>query len=210
MIDGFPTVEEIGAWASNINEENRAKVEELSVLAKTARANANTAMSDSNQAVYLGDERVAKLEAVETALRAAKKAYGIQVKIARLSYDASSPFKKEYTVGETFDMTGLVITVEYDDGSKEHADLSKMTLVTDRPLTALDQTVTLSGYGRTINILVKVTGSAPSGGETNSSTSSESSQEQGGCGSTVATFAAVCALGAVSVMMARKRKENRE
>ena len=210
LIDGFPTVEEIGVWASNINEENRAKVEELSVLAKTARANANTAMSDPNQAVYLGDERVAKLEAVETALRAAKKAYGIQVKIARLSYDASSPFKKEYTVGETFDMTGLVITVEYDDGSKEHADLSQMTLVTDRPLTALDQTVTLSGYGRTINILVKVTGSAPSGGETDSSTSSENSQEQGGCGSTVASFAAVCALGAVSVMMARKRKENRE
>ena len=210
LIDGFPTADEIMAWAENINDENKAKVEALATDAKTARAYANTALSDEAQAEYLGAERVTKLESVETALRAAKKAYGIEVKIARLSYDKNSPFKQEYLVGETFDMSALVITVEYDDGSKETADLSKMTLVTNRPLTALDQVVTLSGYGRTINILVSVKENAPGSGEDNSSSSSEVSEEKGGCKSSIASFAAVCALGAVGVMMARKRKENRE
>ncbi|MBQ8352428.1 MAG: leucine-rich repeat protein [Clostridia bacterium] len=210
LIDGFPTADEIMAWAENINDENKAKVEALASDAKTARAYANTALSDEAQAEYLGAERVTKLESVETALRAAKKAYGIEVKIARLSYDKNAPFKQEYLVGETFDMSGLVITVEYDDGSKETADLSKMTLVTNRPLTALDQVVTLSGYGRTINILVSVKENAPGGGEDNSSSSGEVSEEKGGCKSSIASFAAVCALGAVGVMMARKRKENRE
>ena len=210
LIDNFPTADEISSWAENISDENKAKVEELALKAKTARAYANAALSDETQAEYLGAERVAKLESVETALRAAKKAYGIEVKITRLSYDENSAFKKDYLVGETFNMSGLVITIDYDDGSKETADLSKMTLVTNRPLTALDQVVTLSGYGRTINILVNVTENAPSGGEGDASSGGEVSQEKGGCKSSMASVAAVCVLGAVGVMMARKRKENRE
>lgn len=155
-IDGFPSVDEINTWKNNKTDENRAKVESLAVLAKQTRAYVNMALLDGVQTGYLTQARVDALQAVEMALREAKNAYGIEVKITRLSYDANADFKKVYAVGETFDMTGLVVTIEYDDGSIEVADLSKMTLVSNQPLTKLDQTVTLSGYGRTINIVVSV------------------------------------------------------
>ena len=155
-IDAFPAVSEINAWASNKTDENRAKVEELSAIAKQTRAYVNMALADARQTEYLTMERVSTLSSVETALRAAKNAYGITVKISRLSYDQNSNYKKTYVEGETFDMTGLVISIEYDDGSIETADMSQMTLVTTKPLTKLDKVVTLSGYGREIGIMVSV------------------------------------------------------
>ncbi len=155
-IDAFPSVSEINAWASNKTEENRVMVENLSAIAKQTRAYVNMALSDARQTEYLTMERVSVLSSVETALRAAKNAYGITVNISRLSYDQNSNYKKTYVEGEMFDMTGLVISIEYDDGSIETADMSKMTLVTTKPLTKLDKVVTLSGYGREIGIMVSV------------------------------------------------------
>ena len=97
-------------------------------------------------------------------------------------------------------MTGLKITVEYDDGSKEEADLSKMTLITG-PLTLNNRTVTLTGYGMEIGILVSVTE-----GEATPDTPVEG--EKKGCGSVVYAPVGCFVILAAAMVIRKKRKEN--
>lgn len=226
LITSFPTVEVILALGETVNEETRASIEELSQQAKTARAYVNAALMDEEQAEYLGDANVATLESVETALRAAKKAHGITVAISRLSYETTSEFKQQYYVGETFEMAGLIIVIEYDDGSKETADLSQMTLLTDRPLKTTDSVVQLSGYGKEMSIVIKVTqapapenpddGNEGNGGAEDSTPSetpdSSNGEESGkkGCGSVISSVSGLFVLAVVGGVLLKKRKEERE
>ena len=200
LIDEMPDSEELASWLTwdPADAEKRAAVEELSAKAKQARAYVERVLLDEVQSSYLGTQPIEKLEAVETQLRRIKAHFGIAVKVYRLTYDPTS-YKKEYKAGETFDMTGLKITVEYDDGSKEEADLSKMTLVTG-PLTLNNRTVTLTGYGMEIGILVSVTE-----GDVTPDTLVE---EKGGCGSLVGVPVCGLAVLAVAMVIRKKRKEN--
>ena len=221
-IDGFPSEAEILALGETMTEENKATVIALADEAKQTRTYVNAILLDEVQANYLTTARIGLLEKVETALRSVKKTYGITVNVARLSYDKEADFKKDYLVGETFDTTGLVITVEYDDGSMETADMNKMTLLTSGALTATDKVVTLSGYGKQISIVINVTkpaeggngsgdsGNTDSSGSVSDSGNSDEGQQDGGCKSTVAPVGLVALVGAVGVALVRKRKERRE
>ncbi len=116
----------------------------------TARIYYNNVMLDAAQAAYVTEETTAKLLAVESALRAAKARFGIPVSISSLRLSADSTHKTQYVVGETFDMTGVVVIVVYDDYSTEVASFDELTLLTTKPLSKLTQYVEVSCRGKVL------------------------------------------------------------
>ncbi len=132
IINDLPTVDEVKAMMSwNVNDANNlAKVQELSALMKTARGYYKNALMNEGQKGFITEELETTMLEVETELRAVKKRFGIKTRINQLLVAADSTHKAQYNVGETFDMNGLSIIVEYDDYSQETADSSKLTLLT--------------------------------------------------------------------------------
>lgn len=65
------------------------------------------------------------------------------------------PLKTTYTVGETFDKTGMVVTADYDDGTTKV--ITDYTVNPSRSFTASDKSVTISYEGKSaaLNITVK-------------------------------------------------------
>lgn len=154
-IESLYGVDVVKGWNSlPVNEENTAMVLAFSAQVQNARRLLDN-VKDAAQLAFIGDENVAKLSAVEMALREVKAHFNIAVSVTRLDYDESS-YKSNYVEGETFDMTGLKITVIYDDGSTMEADPAELTLKTTEPLTVYDRTVTIQGYGKEIRLLVNV------------------------------------------------------
>ena len=81
--------------------------------------------------------------------------------LTELRYDPAG-YKSTYVEGEMFDMTGLVITFVYDDGSEEIAAPGEYELVDARPLATYDQAVTIASTnemganGRPVQTRVRV------------------------------------------------------
>ncbi len=121
--------EEVESWINLENTPaNLAKVTEFSESVKTAHRILNNTTS-SQQLEFMGEDRIAKLTAVEEALKPVKAKFGITVKISSISVDGSSKHKSEYVNGEKFDMTGLVLRVVYDDYSVETvSDLTDVSI----------------------------------------------------------------------------------
>lgn len=127
----LPSAAEVESWTQlAVTEENKAMVMRVSDNVKTARQYYNNAMKKDGQQQFISDELAEKLTAVESKLRAVKAHFGIVSKISSVSAAESSTHRTEYTVGETFDMTGLVVEIVYDDYSTEIAGESQLTLVT--------------------------------------------------------------------------------
>jgi hypothetical protein len=127
----------------------------------------------------LGDENVTKLLAIESALKSVKEKFGIAASVSSLSVSADSTYKSAYKEGETFDTTGLIVIVNYDDYSSEVADMSKLTLTStySGPLNVFYRYVELSGYGKTVQVSITVT--AASVDDDNNSGSGEGSGNGG-------------------------------
>lgn len=67
----------------------------------------------------------------------------------------NQPLKTTYTVGETFDKTGMVVTADYDDGTTEV--ITDYEVKPSGSLAAGDKSITISYEGKsaTLNIIVK-------------------------------------------------------
>ncbi len=215
-IEALPGADEISGWLNwEVNATNKAKLEELIENVKRARRLYGN-ITGEQQLAFVGSELTEKLVSVETVMRELKTKFSIPLVISDIRYNDG--YKKEYTEGESFDTTGLVLTIVYDDGSTEIADLSRLTLVyPDGTLTQYDAEVRFSyrygdgaGEVKTVRLPIKVT----SGGEGGSS-ELPGDQTEGDGSSTVlvivivAVSLIVVAGGAfAAVMYLRKKKGN--
>ena len=132
----------VKGWLSlALTDANKAMVQSFADTVKLAHVNYNAIAKDDAQLKLLGEKNKTKLFAVEEALREVKKYFGIQVKMTSAECAETSTHRAQYAVGETFDMTGLLVTIIYDDFSTEIVDASKLTLKNQAPLTKLDNYV---------------------------------------------------------------------
>lgn len=161
-IESLLSVEEINAWNSlTVNGENRATVQAFSDKVKAAHASYNN-ITGAKQLELLGSDNVARLLAVENALKPVKERFGITAKATTLTISGESTHKTKYTEGETFDMTGLVIVVTYDDYSTETVYASSGEIVlTSRydgvPLRITNRYVEVTVRGVTAMVAIDVT-----------------------------------------------------
>ncbi len=167
MIEGFEySAETVRSWTNlENNAENKKMVEDFAAQVKEAHRLLNE-LNDRiknnivNQKQYelLGEDTVAKLTSVESALRDVKAHFGIKVNATSLKLSSTSTHKTEYKTGEKFDMTGLALIVVYDDYSEELADMSKISLKAEYSgaLDSLYRYVEVEGYGVTLRVNVTV------------------------------------------------------
>lgn len=166
-IEGLESAETVAGWSAwEVNPENTAKLTAFSDRVKEARRLYGNITGEA-QLAFVSAEQIGKLEAVETALRSLKEAFGIQVSISDIK--PVDGYKKEYIEGEEFDLGSLQLTLVYDDGSTAPADMSRVTLLTTGGLTVYDYEVMLSyRYGessdevKTLYVTVDVTASGTS------------------------------------------------
>ncbi len=128
------SMDTIIAWATW--DSNDAQVKEDVVacgeLIKELRSTYEILSKDAGQSAFV-TEKEEDLVAVEDAIRAAKANFGVIVKLKEtggIRVDRTS-FKTEYLVGETFDMTGMQITLVYEDGSERATGAENLTLVSN-------------------------------------------------------------------------------
>ena len=198
LINEMPSAEEVKSWNDwTVNTENKAKVETFSEQVKLARLSYNNVMKDATQSAYVTEELSNKLLAVEGELRTVKAKFNIALKISSLEIAENSTHKTEYKVGETFSLKGLILTIVYDDGSTQTADMSKVVLENTEGLTKYDRYVTVSYEGKTRRISITVTE-----GE------AETKADKKGCSSVVATSAAIITLLGVGAVIYAKKREN--
>ena len=169
IIEGLPSAETVSGW--NRNTVSEAEVKRVAALVADAHALYNGLSSDY-QREFVGEENIAKLFAVEQALKPVKAEFGIVVNVSAVRlYADGSTHKTEYREGEKFDLTGLKLLIIYDDNSEEIIDATegfKLTERYDRELTDIDQMVTLEGTGKyagmTVNIPITVSEQGAGGG----------------------------------------------
>ncbi len=127
-----------------------------------------------------------------------------------LSISITGPAKTVYSVGESLDLTGLIVTAHSEDANR---------IVTNYTVSAVDmstagtKTVTVTYDGATASFSVYVQAADTSGGD--SETGGDQTQTQdgnGGCGSSIAAaggIAAAIALGATvtAAVLIRKKKK---
>lgn len=157
MIENFHSAETVAGWNSlEVNEENKQIIWSFADEVKSAHALLNNIVSEE-QLKFIGEENLAKLSAIEEALKPLKTKFSYPVRAISLTVSEESTHKTSYKTGEKFDMTGLVIIVTYDDFTEEVADLSKLTLAAgyDGELTTLNRYVVVQGYG--VSVMVDVT-----------------------------------------------------
>ena len=70
--------------------------------------------------------------------------------------EITGPTKTEYTQGEELDLSGLVVTAVYSDGSKSEVKAGDYTVSGYDPDTAGEQTVTVTYGGKTAAFTVTV------------------------------------------------------
>ena len=141
-IEAMYDAETVKGWSSlTVNAANTAMVTEFAEVVKSAHAKYNNIAKDTAQLALLGEDNAQKLSDVEAALRTVKKSFNIAVNLSSAEVSAASKHRAEYAVGETFDMTGIVVELTYDDYSTEIADTSKLTLVSTQTLSLLDNYV---------------------------------------------------------------------
>ncbi len=215
VIEGFASAETVAGWNKlDKNEANTAMVTNFSDAVKRAHATLNTIKSEK-QLELLGSANVEKLYAIESALKPVKEYFGIKVAISSLEIAADSAHKTEYKAGEKFDLTGLKITVTYDDYSTEAADMSKVKLVSgyDVELTVNNRYVQVEYEGNKLQVRITVTDDG--NGEDNPPVPPPETSGCGGCGSTtlgggtggfIGLALVACALAVIAVVK-RKRAD---
>lgn len=211
LVDGFASESDLEKWAAAAAAGDVTTyyddVESFAANVKEARRlydNTKEAQFD-----FIPDGYAEKLSETENALRDVKKAYGITVTVARLKVEGD--YKKNYVEGETFDMTGLVVVIVYDDNSTEIADANNLTLVTTAVLTQYHNMVQIKyndGKGTVKSVYAQIT-VTPSGESTENGSNGSNDdvqEEKSGCSSTIATgIAAICLVLATAVVFTKKK-----
>ena len=198
-INKMPSAEEIKSWNDwTVNAENKAKVEAFSNEVKLARLAYNNTMKDATQSDYVTSDLANKLLAVEAELRAVKAKFNITLKISSLEIAEGSKHKTEYKTGEIFSLDGLKLTVVYDDGSTEIADMSKVVLENNEALTKYDRYVTISYQGKTRRISITVS----------EEVATDSGKEKKGCSSVVVSSMAILTMLSASAIIYARKREN--
>lgn len=78
-------------------------------------------------------------------------------KINNLSLKISSlPNKQEYIIGDKFDIDGLELYVENDEGFIDDVDISKVTISNQNALTLKDKSITISYNGLSVEVPINV------------------------------------------------------
>ena len=163
-IESFLSVEEISAWNSlEVNDSNKAIVQAFSDRVKNAHASYNN-ITSARQIELLNEDadNVARLLAVENALKSVKERFGITARATTLSISAESSHKTVYKEGDLFDLTGLVIIVTFDDYSTEtvyasSGDITLTALYDGVPLKLTDRYVQISVRGINAIVAISVT-----------------------------------------------------
>ncbi|MGN0814211.1 MAG: leucine-rich repeat protein [Candidatus Coproplasma sp.] len=166
-IEGFVSAQTVSSWNSiENNAENKAMVTAFADSVKEAHRLLNN-ITDETQLTLLGAENIEKLTAIEKELKSVKTKFGISVSVVSLKVSPDSTHKSEYVEGEKFDMTGLLIIIVYDDYSTETADYTNFTLDSryEDQLTSLDRYVIVTGYGKTVQVAVKVSEAGADNGD---------------------------------------------
>ena len=122
-------MDDIRAWATwdNADEAKKAEVVATAETIKTLRATFDSLMKDEGQKAFVQDKATA-LVAAEDAIRKAKANFGVIEKIKTIRIDRTS-FKTQYLVGEKFDITGMKITIVYEDDSTRSATTDNLTVL---------------------------------------------------------------------------------
>ena len=201
-MDSFVADDVLADWeakaAQGDIEYYKNAVQKFSDIVKEARRLYGN-IKDADQLNYIDANVVTRLEAVENRMRSIKKSYGIVVSIASLTVDTDS-YKSTYKAGETFDMTGLIITIVYDDGSTEVADSASLTLMTTEALQTYynDVTVVYTYVGadgqtktKTAFVPIKVTATGVDVDNDNSGT-----EEEGPSAGMIVLYVAIGVVGA--------------
>ncbi len=212
-------VNTVKGWNSlEVNAENTALVQSFSDGIKEAHRLYNQ-IKGEKQLELLDEGKESGyyynlLSSVETELKSVKQRFGIKVKADRLLINSDSTHKTQYKAGESFDMSGLKLTVVYDDYSSELADMTKISLSPEYA-GALDESnryVVLLGYEKRLEVAITVTA-----GDNGNGNDDKKSGCAGGCGSTSfggAGGSGLMALGILAITFAgavvirRKRQNN--
>jgi hypothetical protein len=220
-IEGFYTSDEVSSWLTlEVNDKNTSMVQAFADAVKEAHATYNLITSATQLEYLKGDnDNIAKLSAIESALKDVKTRFGIKRTATSLKVSSDSKHKTSYKEGDKFSLSGLKLIVVYDDYTEEEADMSKISLRSayDRELITSDRSVGVTGYGLTVYIPVTVT-EASSSTDNNNSSSSGGNKTASGCGSVttggfdggmMALAIGICALAiAAKTIIARRKKED--
>lgn len=200
-------VDVVKSWINlDVNDENKEMVKAFAEEVKSAHFTYNNNKSDSAQMEFLGADNVAKIFEIETELKSVKTKFSLAPKATSLTVSTDSTHKEDYIEGETFDKTGLVLTVVYDDYSTETADISRLTIPTTA-LTIYNRYVTVSGYGVSVRVKVNVTESmqepeTPNEPENPDIESGDNTTDESSCaskaGEILLLISTLCALAFVS------------
>ncbi len=133
----LPLASELSDWKNiEVNAENTATLQAFIARVATVRRFYDNALKDDGQSVFISVEAQQRLFTVEKTLREIRQRFGIPTSVVRVEYVKGSA-KEEYNAGETFDLTGALVKVYYDDGSVEETG-SGLRLKNNRALDMYD------------------------------------------------------------------------
>ncbi|MBQ7912890.1 MAG: leucine-rich repeat protein [Clostridia bacterium] len=200
---------ELNAWLSwdTSDEDKKAEILAFSEQLALARLYCNNARESATQAQYATAERLDKLEKAEKLVREVKAKFNVFVGVKELKIATFATYKKEYREGETFDGTGLIALLIYDDGSQTELSVSELTLDEKytQPLKANTQYVRYFYGEQSLIVRIKVIANEQSDGEEESAPAKD---EKTGCGSEMGLSAATLGLLGAAVLLKRKKREN--
>ncbi len=207
------SLEKIVSWATwdNTDAEVKEEVVACAELIKNLRATYDLLCKDAGQAPF-AQAKESELVAIEDAIRNAKANFGVIVKLKEtggVRVDRTS-FKTAYTVGETFDMTGMQITLVYEDNSERTAGTENLTLVSDYAgalkLTNRYVEIVYQDDENTYQFRVSITVTEETTEQPNKP---QEPAEEGGCGSVIGGVSAmgITALGVAILAVCKKRKK---
>lgn len=213
----------IKGWETLENtDENRKMIEQFAKLVTSARRKLDN-INDADQLAMVDASVIEKLSAVEEEMRTIKEKFGIALTIKEIKF--SDGYKKDYIVGETFDLSSVELIIVYDDYSTEKVDMSKVTAPTE-PLSKLDRIVELVYQDGDTRIEVPITikvreassedenpGTDVPGDDTPATTApngGDDNQKNGGNATVVVLIIVgvlVIAAGVAALLLLRKKKQ---
>ena len=120
---------------STFTETEKATITAFAEKVQSANILFSEALANAQQSAFVSEEVRSAMESIGQLNRSLKAKIGVKTYVTKLKVDGNSSYKKEYKPGETFDKTGLVVSVVYDDYSEKRISWTEMQLVTSGALT---------------------------------------------------------------------------
>ncbi len=207
------SLEAVSAWLEasfTVNEENKATVQSFANKLKETHRLYNNVSGDKNQRQLITESNIDKMFEIEEVMREVKKRFNISTYSSGYSFGGS--YKKNYVEGETFDITGLVITIVYDDYSTEEFTGAQLKLSekSSAPLTTLERVVYVECNGQSFAVDVSVVEASV---QPEDNTPTDNENKGSACGTVSFDFidysgGAMLILLAGAFMLVRKKKYN--